>query len=148
MNSLKNWQIFFIIVFPLIVSELINDQFINSLFKAGFFVIVVSYFLLIGDFLNRLNNGKSNWFFVFNCFFMIIFYVLSIVEVGIANGIIVMVLSIYFGFSYIYVADELAVGIRKAEGKEVSNFKQATEFLLFFVWPIGIWFLQPRVNKL
>jgi ABC-type uncharacterized transport system permease subunit len=79
---------------------------------------------------------------------MIIFYVLSIVEVRIANGIIVMVLSIYFGFSCIYVADELAVGIRKAEGKEVSNFKQATEFLLFFVWPIGIWFLQPRVNKL
>lgn len=79
---------------------------------------------------------------------MIIFYFLSVSKIGTGNDELMIGLAIYFGFSYIYVVDELAVGLRKAEGKEVSNFKQAPEFLLFFLWPIGIWILQPRINKL
>ena len=148
MNSLKNWQIFLIIVFPLLVSGLFDDEFIKDLIKGGFFIVLVAYYLLIGDFLNQLNSGRSKWFFTFNCFFMIIFYFLSALKIGLGNEVLVIGLAIYFGFSYIYVADELAIGLRKAEGKEVSNFKQAPDFLLFFLWPIGIWILQPRINKL
>lgn len=148
MNSLKNWQVFLMIIFPLLVSGLFGDEFIKDIIKGGFFIVVAAYFLLIGDFLNQMNTGKNNWFFLINCFFMIIFYFYFILKIGLINEGLMIGLAIYFAFSYIYVADELAVGLRKAEGKEVSNFKQAPDFLLFFLWPIGIWILQPRINKL
>lgn len=86
--------------------------------------------------------------FFLNCLFMIIFYFLVVINLVPENEGFLIGAAAYFMFAYIYVADELAVGLRKAEGKEVSIFKQAPEFILFFVWPIGIWILQPRINKL
>lgn len=136
------------IVFPPLISKFFSDEFIRDLIGGGIFLVVISYFLLIGDFLNQLNRGRSNWFFIINCFFMIIFYFLTALNMGSLNEGLLIGLSIYYMFSYIYVADELAIGLRKAEGKEVSNFKQGPDFLLFFLWPVGIWILQPRINKL
>ena len=136
------------IIFPLLISRLFDDEFIKDLIEGGFFIVVISYFLLIGEFLNQLNSGKSHWFFLLNCFFMMIFYFMSVINLGLVNEGLIIGAAIYFLFAYIYVADELAVGLRKAEGKETSNFKQAPDFLLFFLWPIGIWILQPRINQL
>ena len=148
MNRLQNWHIFSIILLLLVASRLFEDKFLADLLIAGIFIFVTSYFLLIGETLNQLTKGKTNWYFVFNCIFMLMFYTLSILQFTVENGPLAIGIGVYFTFSYIYVADELAITLRKAEGKDVSNFKQRTEFLLFFIWPVGIWFLQPRINRL
>ncbi|PTB97311.1 hypothetical protein C9994_03505 [Marivirga lumbricoides] len=148
MNRLKNWHIFSFIFILLVASQLIVDKFLADLLIAGIFVFVSTYFLFIGDTLRQLAKEKTNWYFVFNFFYLLLFYVLLILDFQLGNGAIVIGLSVYFVFSYIYVADELAVALRKAEGKNTSDFKQQAEFLFFFLWPVGIWFLQPRINKL
>lgn len=148
MNKLKNWQLFLISIFPVFVSRLFDDEFTKDLIEAGFFLVVITYFLLIGDFLNNINSRKNHWFFLFNCSFIIILYFLSSFNFNIEKEALITGLGIYFLFAYVFVTDELAVKLRKAEGKDVSNYKQASDFLLFFIWPVGIWILQPRINKL
>ena len=120
------------------VSRWFDDEITKDLVEAGFFLVVITYFLLIGDFLNNINSRKNHWFFMFNCFFMIILYFLSGFNFNIEKEALVIGLGTYFLFAYIFVTDELAVRLRKAEGKNVSNYKQAPDFLLFFIWPIGI----------
>ena len=130
------------IIFPLLISRWFDDEFIKDLIEGGFFIVVISYFLLIGDFLNQLNSGKSHWFYLLNCFFMIIFYFLSVINLGLENKGLMIGAAIYFAFAYIYVADELAVGLRKAEGKEVSNFSRRQTFYCFSYGQLGFGFFN------
>jgi|3_EtaG_2_1085321.scaffolds.fasta_scaffold125444_1 hypothetical protein len=147
MKRLSNWHIFIVFLALIIGSQIIEDELISELFTAGIFIFIISYFLLTAEELRENANKKTNWFYVFNCIFMLLVYSLSLAGIKIDEGIIVLPILGYFAFSYIYVTDELAILLRNSEGKETGNFKQKKEFLLFFLWPVGIWFLQPRLRK-
>lgn len=54
--------------------------------------------------------------------------------------------SIFCSFHSIY---HTAKTIKSAEQKKEVKFQEfGTEFVLLWFFPIGIWFLQPRINKL
>jgi hypothetical protein len=50
--------------------------------------------------------------------------------------------------AFLQIIDHVAILIRTNEQKELDSYKQRAEFLLLFFWPVGIWFLQPRINKI
>ena len=52
-------------------------------------------------------------------------------------------------FSILYLMYQMAKMIRLAEGKPAQRFSDfAGEFFMIWFHPIGIWFLQPRLNAL
>ena len=147
MERLQNWQMFLLIIFPLIASNWFNDEFVQTILKALVLPVIFSCFLLTGEFLNQFANKQRFWFFRINCFYLIIITFLVYFDFNLPISIIIFLLGYCF-FSIFYVIDHLAILIRIAEQKDVTNYKQQKEFLLFFFWPIGLWFLQPRINKL
>ncbi len=64
------------------------------------------------------------------------------------NLIIWIIVLVYFLIAFLQTVDHLALLLRTAENKETDNYKQRNEFILFFIWPIGVWTLQPRINKI
>ncbi|MEM6299353.1 MAG: hypothetical protein AAF740_11760 [Bacteroidota bacterium] len=54
----------------------------------------------------------------------------------------------FLGFSVIAIPYFVAQSLKIAEKESVSSFsKFAKEYFLILFFPIGIWFLQPRVNQ-
>lgn len=151
MYRLKHWQIFILSFIPLFTALHIEDEYYRELIKSISLLPVIFYFFSVGTYLNNINEIKNNYFFVFNCVYMMIVIVL----IGGLGGkilnehmIISILLMIYFLLAYIQVVDHLAIQLRIAEGKAVDNYKQYPDFLLFFIWPIGLWMLQPRIEKI
>jgi hypothetical protein len=64
------------------------------------------------------------------------------------NLVVWIIVMVYFLVAFLQTVDHLALLLRTAEKKETDNYKQRNEFLLFFILPIGVWTLQPRINNL
>ena len=116
-------------------------------------VFVMFYYLTTGEFLKDLGTQKLKGqnFFRFNCAYMLTMTIVinaGGTEIFGDNLIIWIIVMVYFLIAFLQTVDHLALLLRTAENKETDNYKQRTEFLLFFIWPIGIWTLQPRINKI
>ncbi len=55
----------------------------------------------------------------------------------------------YFIYAYFYIHAFPVKALKTIElGREAKLGKYAGGMALMLVWPLGIWFLQPRVNKI
>ena len=153
MNKLKHWQLFGIALVPFFISLFVDNQYYNGLTKSMSVVFVMFYYLTTGEFLKDLGTQKLKGqnFFRFNCAYMLTMIIVinaGGTEIFGDNLIIWIIVMVYFLIAFLQTVDHLALLLRTAENKETDNYKQRTEFLLFFIWPIGIWTLQPRINKI
>ena len=153
MNKLKHWQIFGIALIPFFISLYVDNQYYNGLTKSLSVVFVMFYYLTIGEFLKDTGTEKikGHNFFRFNCTYMLTMIIIINVggtEIFNDNLAIVVIVMAYFLIAFLQTVDHLALLLRTAEKKETDNYKQRNEFLLFFIWPIGVWTLQPRINKI
>jgi hypothetical protein len=153
MNKLKHWQLFGIALIPFLMSLYVDNQYYNGLTKSLSVVFVMFYYLTIGEFLKDAMTEKirGHNFFRFNCAYMVT--MTTIINVGgteIFNDYlpIVIIVLVYFLIAFLQTVDHLALLLRTAERKETDNYKQRNEFLLFIIWPVGVWTLQPRINKI
>lgn len=153
MNKLQNWQLFVIAFVPFFISMHIDNEYYNGLIKSLSLVFVIFYYLSIGEFLKDKGTKKikGHTFFRVNCSYMVIMTILinaGGVEIFGDNLALMITVMIYFLLAFLQTVDHLAILLRTAENKETDNYKQRHEFVLFFIWPIGIWTLQPRINRL
>jgi len=153
MNKLQHWQLFGIVLVPFFISLYIDNEYYNGLIKSLSVVFVEFYYLTIGEFLNDIGTKKikRHNFFRINCSYMLILTIVinaGGIEIFGDNLAIMITVMAYFLIAFLQAVDHLAILLRTAEKKETDNYKQQLEFILFFLWPIGIWTLQPRINRL
>lgn len=155
----KTVFIIFIILWiaPVLISSLINLPSVLS--KATIPLFIIFPFLwayAIGINLHRIIFPEDK-----------IYIVLSSVSISI--GIICLYISIFFFFgsrminspneplplimlvniAFIYICISSAKRLLIAEKRKNINFNTiGNTFLLFLFFPIGVWFIQPRVNKI
>lgn len=155
MNKLKHWQLFGIALIPFFISLYVDNEYYNGLTKSLSVVFVLFYYLTIGEFLNDTGAKeiKGHNFFRFNCAYMLIMTIIinaggADIFAGNLALILIVIVMAYFLLAFLQTVEHLALLLRNVENKKNDNYKQVHEFLLFFIWPIGIWVLQPRINNI
>ena len=154
--KLKHWQIFLIWIFGVIQFLL----FMNTNFwylSFGFYIILLfGWIYSIGKFLNKNNAELTKKLNIWS-----IIYLISIIPMGIRfhnmvsesheslNALIFIVSGIVSLISIINVAIISAKSFKEKETQEKLTFgNYALEFFLVLYMIIGIWILQPRLNKI
>ncbi|WP_114778631.1 hypothetical protein [Botryobacter ruber] len=153
----KHWQIFiFLILLSFIGNISIDDSSIlETIFAIPFLVAIVSFPMILGNELYEFvpENIKLNY----NLFLINGVIILIIVGVALAfgdgqhyefNGF--AALPIYYViFAYLNVHAFPMKELKSIElGREAKLGEYAGDLVLLLIWPIGIWYIQPRINKL
>jgi len=171
---MKSWQVFIllfvlpaliqILYFYHLVFEEIND--LNhilrsfSLLMLVFMVIYMFWFWAQGIGLNNIvprnirpGSGLFRFSIIYTAVYSILFqfYFLSasisnIDSLFIVLGVLIHILGIYCGIYMVYF---IARSMIMAEKKKIVEFSEfSSVFILLGIYPIGLWFIQPRINTI
>ena len=152
----KHWQIFLILMLLSFIGNIsIGDSSIlQTIFDTLFLIVIVSFPLVIGNELYEYvpENLKLNYnFFLINGV-----VVLLIVGAALVFGDgqhyefsgLAALPFYYVIFAYLYVYAFPVKELKSIElGREAKLGEYAGDMVLMLIWPIGIWFIQPRINK-
>ncbi|WP_194778309.1 hypothetical protein [Pararhodonellum marinum] len=152
----KHWQIFILLIFGLFVggSRVENEPTINAILTTAGNLIYGIYPLAIGHFLQDYLPKKIELnynFFLINFFIWITvssaIMILSDGEGMTFNGLLAIPFFYVF-YAFLYSIAFPAKTLKSIElGKKASFAEYFADFFLIFFLPIGIWFLQPRINR-
>lgn len=175
--KLKHWQLFgTLVVIPLIFQIILMDTVVpeneNIMFVTYFPFLWISYIVILFGWLYTLGaslhkklptsvNINLTLFKVFiiipvayMLFLSIFIYeiVVKIYLIPILNPnilAIIIPLHLFSMFCIIYCLYFIAKALKSIEWQKPVTFSDfAGEFFLIWFFPIGIWFIQPRINKL
>jgi len=114
------------------IAENVDDQKLFKIFiiiPCFVLLFILAFWLLITL---RLSFGK-----------------LSMAGVLFTSLFVILPIQFAFVISLIYCVFFVARAIKQAEIKQKPNFETFfKEFILILIFPIGIWFLQPRINRM
>ena len=153
----KHWQVFIILIIGLITANFeIENQLTLSLTLFLFGVILyMIYPFLIGYFLQKYvpTNTKLNYnFFIINSFIWIVTYMIIMIlsdGQGMSFTGLKALAMFYVFFAFIHFLSFPAKTIKTIElGREAVLGEYIGDFFLVLFLPIGIWFIQPRLNKI
>ncbi|NML66747.1 hypothetical protein HHL22_16185 [Hymenobacter sp. RP-2-7] len=159
MNSwllrIKNWQIFLIYIIGSNVGKLLLKQ--PEFAEWVFAVLLISYvgwYVLVGNTLYRYlprNATYSMTWFTVDAFIVVVSYAafVFIFDGDFESNGLVALPAFYIFFAIAHLFWFPAAALVSIENQKEATFSQyaGTAIQLFF-WPIGIWFVQPRLNKL
>ncbi len=155
--ALKHWQVFLILLIGIVLSNftIYEDQFSTIIIRVFGFVIYSLWPIIVGNELNQLlpKRVTVNFnFFLINVFICLgtlaTILMLSDGEGMTFSGVYALPFFYVF-YAYLYCLAFPAKLLNSIEtGKEVSLGKYIGDFFLIVFLPIGIWFLQPRINKI
>jgi hypothetical protein len=171
--KMKAWQIFTVLfVLPLIIDLIFplgfegneNQSLIRKLepmfyLSPVLIILYISWLLGVGIGLNKSVNRDlrpNNGFFIFSVIivplytilFMILIYRMTIDQ---NTGWIPFIIPLHFlaMFCQLYIIYFLSKNLLMAERNRQSKFSDILKpYILFLIFPIGIWFIQPRINRL
>ncbi|MBB2147238.1 hypothetical protein GM921_17185 [Pedobacter sp. LMG 31464] len=154
--TLKHWQIFLILVVGSLMYNFTieGDQLTTMIIRIIGAIIYSLWPILTGNELYQLlpKRVTVNFnFFLFNIFISLLVFV-SILILSYGEGMtfsgIYAIPMFYVFFAILYCLAFPAKLLNCIEtGKEVSMGQYLGDFFLVLFLPIGIWFLQPRINK-
>lgn len=151
------WQVFVILIigFLLTSSFWTGPPMIVYPAKIFGYLIIVGYKFLIGWELYRMIGSK--WIFNFNLF------IINSIIIGIGWPLIMVLTNyrglsfniqngiplLYFAFAFLHThALPMKMLVSIEENRKVNFGAYFGELLLLTIWPIGVWFIQPRLNKI
>ncbi|MFN8340508.1 MAG: hypothetical protein U0V64_02475 [Cyclobacteriaceae bacterium] len=150
---LKHWMLFLLMIGPPLIASVIAEP--NPVAWpriAGNIYATIVYFLWLGSLARRVLDWRrpDTWFFWISIIFSFLAFVL-------VNLYLLTELT-RFDFTYMGVGViamqfiALLILARELEYRLISGQKRRQTFLfdamLMLIFPIGIWWLQPRVNTL
>ena len=153
----KHWQMFIILLIATFLTNLTwyGHDTITMIFQGAGFLIYFVWFFAIGiELVNHLPStvDLSNTLFVINGFVIIISFGIIIVFFGgqySGNGILSFLLISYLIFAIFHFMFYPAKLIKSIELEKEAHLGQYfIYFLQLIFWPIGIWWIQPRINKI
>ena len=150
----KHWQLFLIWILSGILFVATINTSIWILTFAIYDFIMVGWIYSIGKETNRL-NGKNKienynedlWFFLFLISLVPFAYFSHSLEKS--NGFLIFGAILFESISAIKLVNFSAKALKQNEKKIDLKFTDyLTEFLLIIFFGIGIWIIQPRLNKI
>jgi hypothetical protein len=175
--TLKHWQLFLLLVgIPIIFEFLFMGLLVSSKEPMAFFIYFpIMMLLFIGLFTSWFYSLGTNLFkrlpetakmsltrfkvflFVYfaNIIFILVFMVGIFMNLSTNSGpnpgwfILIVPLHLFAMFCIFYCLYFNAKALKMVEMQKPVTFSDyAGEFFLLWFFPIGIWILQPRINKL
>ncbi|WP_299702123.1 hypothetical protein [uncultured Pontibacter sp.] len=155
--ELKHWQVFLTITIASFFSEINPESFpfINAILSLTAVLAILLWPLSLGYEMNHLLPSKiklSPTLFILNGFLVVALLSVSTVlgeELSYSgNGF--KAIPVYYGlFAILHLFAFPAKMLKSLElGRKAQFGDYAGDFFLMFFWPIGIWVIQPRVNKI
>ena|SRR5215472_7975100 len=155
----KHWQIFLLLVAAPTVAQVAAPERINDFGTGGFIlfaVIAVSLLCLLAWFGSmglffrsivtpelRMGTQFFRFSLVYPLVFVPIFFFPGIPEAVI--GPLQLACTVCLFYLMYFVSRSLVLA---ETGKPVSFYEYAGAFFLLWFFPIGVWFVQPKVNRL
>jgi len=153
---LKHWQVFPLLMLGFLLNNFTveGDQTLTTILSVIGGIIYFSWPILIGHELNQLlpNHVKLNYnLFIFNGFVWLTVY-LGITIISDGEGVTYNGIAALPGFYAFYALLHCLMFPARAlksieRNKKVDVGECFGTFFLILFLPIGIWFLQPRINK-
>jgi hypothetical protein len=167
----KHWQLFLLIVGVSVLDEVAgvvimtaNDSSTGSWGAAGLawgfvtaiaMLCLVGWWWAVGTFLNSTNPETlrlKTGFFQLALFYPIAYICAAgLVFLSPKPSMIAVILPLHFFaiFCLFYVLRFASKSLAMAEtGRQAKFYDYAGPFFLMWFFPIGIWFVQPRINRL
>lgn len=153
----KHWQVFLILLLGLFLNNTLaeGNQTLTMVFAITGLLIILIWPLLIGhalyDFLPKRVDLNYNLFLINGFISLLVISVITIFSVGqrmTFTGLAALpMFYVFYAFLHLYgfPAKELK-SIEK--GDEASIGEYIGYFFLIVFLPIGIWILQPKINKI
>jgi hypothetical protein len=158
---LKHWQLFLLIVLP---AYFISNSLIGRIIDCVWMVFFIGWIYVIGISMYTLVQNKDKFninYFKFSCLFVsVAFAAIIIIYGGYSidqsfyqrdSGLILLLISFhaYLIWSLLhifYFAAKALVSVTEGDVVRFSEFYRT--FLAFCFYPIGLWFIQPAVQKI
>ena len=165
--KLKHWQVFSIIAIGYITSFALR----MTDFKIGSFtsielsaimtiitiILLFSYALILGLFLNNINDNTyhfKNWILIIAvCICILGYSYLNLQRLNLDNDLIPFWIGFistpltFWGLYYTYY--QVAKSLKSIELDREARFSECIiDSITIFALPIGIWFIQPRINRI
>jgi peptidoglycan/LPS O-acetylase OafA/YrhL len=153
----RHWQIFLMLMFGLVINNYVveDNPTLTTILNLAGYLIYFSWPLFVGHGLQEYIPRKvelTDTFFLINGFIaMATYLVIMILSDGQGmtfNG--VEALPIFYVFyAFFYFLSFPGKSLRTIENKRLASLGEYIgDFFLVLFLPIGIWFLQPRINKI
>lgn len=167
----KHWQIFVLFVGYEVVSNLITLpafagadsaqgfgrlMLINGIVTVPFLLFLLAWFWSMGSFLNsivkpslKLNADFFGFSLLYPPLYVLVFF-LTIMKASPSPFVaLILPFHLFAMFCLLYNLYFISKNLVQAEtGKSVSFYDYAGPFFLIWFFPIGVWFTQPRINRL
>lgn len=165
--TIKNWQLFLFLCTTYVLGILLwsgNNEILGSktlYFSVGFSVLTLILFFgwvfLLGISLNAIEGNAykfNKWILLIASFLgMLIYIELNLSRLGNESFQFPNFFSILIAplgmFGILYTFYNVPKSLKTLElGRKANLAEFILDSLLMFAFPIGIWFIQPRVNKI
>jgi hypothetical protein len=153
---LKHWQVFLILISGLVASnfKIVDNQMLTAILLLIGMIIYFSWILFVGHGLYQLLPDKIELnynLFIVNSFVWLAAY-LAIMIISDGEGMTFTGLAALPGFYVFYAFLHFMMFPARAlksleKGKKADIGECIGDFFLIVFLPIGIWFIQPRINK-
>jgi len=152
--TLKHWQLFLILYITAILFAVTIDSSYWILTFLLYDFTLVGWIYSIGKIANNMNSKNKIENYHENLWF-ILFYI-SFIPFGYfshskipSNGLLMFASTLFGGFSAFKLINFSAKAVKQNEiNKELKFTDYLNEFLLIACIPIGIWIIQPKMNKI
>ena len=150
--KLKNWQVFPILFLGYLLTVISIEDYpgVSITFKALGFTIIFGWILVLGKAISKISKGDDSLFTI-NAVIVISFFILFSViaqgkEFNVEGILAIPLMYLLFAIAHIFVYP--VKELKSIELNRDAKFKDYWRlFLLMIFWIIGIWFIQPRLNK-
>ena len=93
----------------------------------------------------ELNLFRTSIFTAITCLYIFVFFFFGPKMVGSPGQILILLTNACYIYS-IYLTSKMLLIVEKSQ--EVNFHTIGNAFLLFIVFPVGVWFIQPRIQKI
>lgn len=153
--KIKHWQIFLAIVLPHyfgFVKDRLTLLIITTIYFAAFSIWLYSISIIGQRKLSEFNLHQNTNYLILSCSLLPLLYLIIMLNPAI-NVIWYRIMMWFIGLGFlacwVYAIYFTSKTIKALDKQRVPKFKEYILIILgFIIWPIGIWFIQPKVNKI
>lgn len=153
---LKHWQVFIIVMIGLFINNftVVDNPTLTSILRVTGIVLFFIYILSMGHGLYQLLPDGINLnynLFLINSFIWLASYVIVVVLSdghGMTFSGVAALPGFYVFYAFLHFLIFPVRALKSIEKNQKASIEECIgDFLLIVFLPIGIWFLQPRINK-
>ena len=156
----KHWQVFALLIGLSCIAEAVvmwtYPKSVSLIAAELCWVCFVVWFWSLGSFLDslvepdlRLSRPFFRFALAYPLVYMGVFQIIPFEKLTLGYGFAIFPLHLFAMFCVFFDLNFVSKSLALAEtGRAVSFYDYAGAFFLLWFFPLGIWFVQPRINRL